>query len=134
MRAAVLAAAFLAAPVLADEKAAVKEIPTKDLKLKVPDNSRPTAPAEVKTADELAKCPACAGEAEALKKLVNFEKEKLLVFAWAGSGQDVVAVTGTTKDGKTVVAVAYTPGRTRDLRQHVKLFAVPKDATVEVKK
>jgi hypothetical protein len=60
---------------------------------------------------------------------VDFAKEKVAVFAWAGSGQDKVAA-GEVKD-KTAV-FTYTRGLTRDLRQHVKIFAVPKDAEVKV--
>ncbi len=132
MRSAIVAAVFLAAPVLAaDEKPVVKEIATKDLKVKVPDGGKPTAPATVTTAEELAKSPVVGGEADAIKKQIDFSKDKLLVFAWAGSGQDQVGVTADTKDGKTVLTVAYTPGRTRDLRQHVKLFVVPKDAEIK---
>ena len=53
------------------------------------------------------------------------------MFAWSGSGQDMVAVKGDTKDGKTALTVSFTPGRTRDLRPHVKLFVVPKDAEIK---
>ncbi len=132
MRSAILAAVFLAAPVLAaEDKPVVKEIPTKDLKLKVPNGGKPTAPVIVASAEELAKCPVCSGEIEAVKKLVDFSKEKLVVFAWAGSGQDKVELTAETKDGKTLLVTSFTPGRTRDLRQHVKLYAVPKGAEIK---
>ncbi len=132
MRSAILAAVFLAAPVLAaEDKLVVREIPTKDLKVAPVRGGKPTEPATVATADELAKSPVVGGAADALAKQIDFTKEKLLVFAWAGSGQDKVAVTGETKDGKTVLTVAYTPGLTRDLRQHVKLFVVPKGAEIK---
>ena len=132
MRTATFAALFLAAPLLAaDDKPVVKEIPTQDLKLKVPKGGRPTPPAVITSAEELMKCPVCGDEAEAIKKHVDFDKEKLLVFAWSGSGQDKLAVTGETKDGKSIVTPTFTPGRTRDLRPHVKLFVVPKDADVK---
>ncbi|MBP3958159.1 hypothetical protein J8F10_23160 [Gemmata sp. G18] len=133
MRSAILATLFLAAPVLAaEEKSVVKEIPTKDLKVKVPDGGKASEPTEIKTADDLAKSPVLKDAADDVKKSVDFSKEKLLVFAWAGSGGDKVALTGDTKDGKTALAVTYTRGLTRDLRQHVKLFVVPKDAEVKV--
>lgn len=132
MRSAILAAVFLAAPALAaDDKPVVKEIPTKDLKVKPPRGGKATEPTVITSADELAKCPVCGGEAEAIGKQVDFDKEKLLVFAWSGSGQDKVAVTGETKDGKTTVTPTFTAGRTRDFRPHVKLFVVPKDADVK---
>ena len=128
---AIVVALMIPALAAAEEKKVVKEIPTKDLKLKVPEGGKAGVPAEVKSAEELAKCPVCGDEAEAIKKQVDFSKEKLLVFAWSGSGQDKVDVTGETKDGKTALTVAYTPGKTRDLRRHVKLFVVPKDAVVK---
>ncbi len=132
MRGAILAVVFLAAPVLAaEEKSVVKEIPTKDLKVTPAKGGKPTEPAVIKSADELAKCPVCGGAADDIKKHVDFAKEKLLVFAWSGSGQDKVAVTGATKDGKTELTVTHTPGLTRDLRPHVKLFVVPKDAEIK---
>lgn len=113
------------------DKSAVREIPTKDLKVKFPEKpGKATEPAAVTSVEELGKNPVVGGAADEIKKQVNFDKEKLLVFAWAGSGQDAVAVTAAEKDKKTVLTVTYTPGRTRDLRQHVKLFVVPKDAEV----
>lgn len=69
-----------------------------------------------------------AGELGQRERSIDFEKEKLLVFAWAGSGRDKVSVTDETKDGKTLLKINYTPGLTRDLRQHAKLFVVPKGA------
>ncbi|VTR90857.1 unnamed protein product [Gemmata massiliana] len=132
MRSAILAALFLAAPVLAaEEKSVVKEIPTKDLKVKVPDGGKATEPAEIKSAEDLAKSPVLKDAADDVKKAVDFSKEKLLVFAWAGSGGDKVALAGETKDGKTALTLTYTRGLTRDLRQHVKLFVVPKDAEIK---
>lgn len=134
MRSALLVIAFLAAPVLAaEDKPVVKELPTKDLKVTPARGGKAGEPTEIKSADDAAKNAVLKDAADDVKKLVNFDKEKLLVFAWAGSGQDKVAVTGETKDGKTVVTVTYTPGLTRDLRQHVKLFVVPKDAEVAKK-
>ena len=131
MRTATFAALFLAAPLLAaDDKPVVKEIPTQDLKVKPPKGGKATEPTVITSADELMKCPVCGDEAEAIKKHVDFEKEKLMVFAWSGSGQDKVALAGETKDGKTTVTPTFTPGRTRDLRPHVKLFVVPKDAEI----
>lgn len=129
MRSAILAAAFLAAPALAaDDKPAVKEISTKGLKLAFPKPpGKPTEPTVIKTADELAKCPVCGGEADAIKKQVDFSKEKLLVFAWGGSGGDKLAA-----DEKTPGTFTLKRGLTRDYRMHMHLFAVPKDAEVKV--
>jgi hypothetical protein len=67
-----------------------------------------------------------------IKSQVDFEHEKLVVFVWSGSGQDrLTGALGT--DGKVAV-FTYKVGLTDDLRRHAYAFAVPKDATVEVKK
>jgi hypothetical protein len=90
-------------------------------------------PVEIKSADDLAKSKAFddAGR-DAVKKAVNFEKEKVVVFAWSGSGRDRLAGE-LSKDGKSAV-FTYKVGETDDLRRHSLAFAVPKDAKVEVKK
>ena len=135
MRSVILATVFLAAPaVAADDKPLVKELPTKDLKLAPPpERGSPTAPAVVKSAAELEKNPVLKDAAAEVAKLIDFDTQKLLVFAWSGSGQDKLAVTAAAKDGKAVLAVEHTPGRTRDFRPHVKLFAVPRDAELPKK-
>ena len=131
MRFAVLIVALFAPALFAaDEKPTVKEIETKDLKVAVPNGGKATAPAEIKSADELAKSPVLKDAADAVKKQVNFEKEKLVVFAWSGSGGDRIAGE-PSKDGKSA-EFTYRIGLTFDLRQHVKLFVVPKDAAVKV--
>jgi hypothetical protein len=125
--AAVIVAALFAAPVFAEDKPAVKEIPTKDLKITFPRGGKPTEPTEIKTADELAKSAALKDAADDIKKQVNFEKEKLVVFAWGGSGGDRIVA-----DEKTAGTFNLTRGLTRDFRMHTKLFVVPKDAAVKV--
>ncbi len=113
------------------DKPTVKEIPTKDLKLAFPDKSgRATEPAVVTSADDLAKNPVVRDAADDLKKLVNFEKEKLLVFAWQGSGQDKVTLSIGSEGGQSIVYGEYIRGFTRDLRRHIRLFVVPKDLKV----
>lgn len=112
---------------MADDKPAVKEIDTKDFKIMAPRDGKATAPTEIKTADELAKNAMLKEAAEAIQKHVNFQKEKLVLFAWWGSGQDRI-----TSDDKSPGTFIYTLGFTRDYRMHVKLFVVPKDAAVKV--
>ncbi|VTR90855.1 unnamed protein product [Gemmata massiliana] len=91
-------------------------------------------PSEIKSAKELADSLlfADAARRDAIKKQVDFEKEKIVVFAWSGSGQDKLTAT-MSKDGKTAEFTLKT-GLTDDLRRHALVFAVPKDAKVEVKK
>ncbi|MFO0823197.1 MAG: hypothetical protein U0792_08760 [Gemmataceae bacterium] len=115
---------------IAEEKSVVREIPTKDLKLGAPERGRATEPTTIASAEDLAKSPLLKDAAEAIGKQVDFKAEKLLVFAWAGSGQDKITLTAKEKDGKKVLTLEYTPGLTRDLRRHVKLFAVPKDIEI----
>lgn len=62
----------------------------------------------------------------ALKKQVDFEKQVVLVFAWRGSGQDKLNVH-IGKSNPETVSFQYSPGRTRDLRPHLYVFAVRKD-------
>jgi hypothetical protein len=90
---------------------------------------------------------------EALTKQINFDKEKLVVFWWGGSGQDKIAAgelipgdpkpegkgplgappqPGAKAPKKPVATFTYTPGKTLDLRGHLKLFVVPADAEVKV--
>lgn len=128
MRYAVLIAVTLfAAPVLADDKPAVKEIPTKELKIPAMRGGKATEPTVIKSADDLAKSPALKDSADAIKKEVDFDTQKLVFFAWSGSGGDKIA-----PDAKTAGTFAYTAGLTRDLRPHVHVFVVPKDAEVKV--
>jgi hypothetical protein len=134
MRIAIVAVLFVALPALAaDDKPEVREIPTKDLKITFPDKpGGVTNPETIATAEALAKSPVLKNAADELKKKVDFDKEKLLLFTWQGSGGDKLAGALATADKKTLATFTYTPGLTRDLRQHVKLFAVPKDAEVKV--
>jgi hypothetical protein len=129
MRSAMLVAVlFLAASAFAaDDKPAVKEIPTKDLKVAFPKGGKADQPAEIKTADELSKSAALKDAVDEIKKQVNFEKEKLVLFTWGGSGGDKI-----TPDEKTAGTFTLTRGLTRDLRMHIHLFVVPKDAAVKV--
>lgn len=125
---AILTLSLFAATALAAEKPAVREIPTKELKVTFPEMGKAGEPTVIETAEDLAKSPVLKDSAEALAKLVDFKTEKLVLFAWAGSGQDKLSLTGKEADKKVVLAVEYLPGKTRDLRQHLKLYAVPKAA------
>ena len=77
-------ALFVGSLVLAaDDKPAVKEIPAKDLKVKSPEKgSKTTEPTIYTAAEDVAQSPVVGGAVEEVKKQVNFEKEKLVVFAW----------------------------------------------------
>ena len=130
---AILAVLFVGSlAVAADEKPAIKEIATKDLFLPVPKNGKATEPMTVTSAEDLAKNDVLRDMADAIKKKVDFTKEKLVVFAWRGSGQDKITPELKTADKKTTAVFSYTAGLTRDLRLHTHLYVVPKDAEVKV--
>ena len=86
-------------------------------------------PTKITSEDELKKA---VGDDAAKGMKVDFKKEYLLFFQWAGSGQDKLTHASETKDKKATVTFTYTPGRTRDLRQHFHLFALPADAEITV--
>lgn len=89
-----------------------------------------TKPTEITSAEELAKSPLFgAGAADKLAKQVDFAKQKLVVFAWSGSGQDKLMGEFTVGKGP-LARFTYAPGKTRDLRQHFVAFAVDKKAEV----
>ena len=132
------AALFLAAPVLADDKPtkeAVRTLELKGVRVVTPDFAEPKA-SEVTTDEELAKSPLFpdADSRDAIKKQLNFAKEKLVVFGWSGSGGDKLTPELTTADKKTVAVFTYKAGVSDDVRRHTLVFAVPKDAMVDVKK
>ena len=110
----------------AGEPGKLREIDVKGLKI-ASAKGTVKAPKQINSAEELDK--AIPG-ADAVKKQVDFGRESLVLFAWAGSGQDKVAAT-ISDDGK-LVAFRHIPGLTRDLRQHVRLFAIPKGAQFKV--
>ncbi len=90
--------------------------------------TRPNMPTEIKTAEDLAKTFAQEEVVAAIKKEVNFDKQKLLYFTWAGSGQD--KIRGEMVKDEAVFT--YQRGFTRDLRSHYRLFAIPKNAKFKV--
>lgn len=87
-------------------------------------------PVKLATAEDLAKAVEDKDAREAIAKQVDLKGEYLLLFRWAGSGQDKVEMA--EKDGE--VTFTYVRGRTRDLRNHAKLFALPAKATYKVAK
>lgn len=135
MRLAALTALCLFAPALgAADKAGVRPLDLGSLKLKHAGNAPEAFAAG--SAEDLAKLKPLAGNADlgALAKQVDFTKEKVVVFAWQGSGGDKFAPDVKTDGGKVLAVFTYSPGVTDDLRRHGFAFAVPKDAAVEVKK
>lgn len=135
---AVLTAVLVSSAALADDKdkgkdkPTVRAIPTKDLKVTAQRGGKVSEPASVTSEEELAKSPVVGPAADDLKKLIDFQKEKLLVFSWSGSGEDVVTLSIGAEGKDSIVYGEYIRGRTKDLRTHVRLFAVPKDLKVVI--
>lgn len=127
------AAVLLAIPAVADDKPPVRELDAKNVKFAPADRGELADQlTEIKTADELAKSAAFANDAsrDAIKKQVDFSKEKVVVFAWWGRTPSSVR-TKFARDGKTVVfSVATAELAFADLRGQVSVFAVPKDVPV----
>jgi hypothetical protein len=73
-------------------------------------------------ADELAK----------LTKQVDFKTQIILVFAWQGSGQDKINFA-VAESYPEQISFTYTPGRTKDLRQHTKIYILRSNVTWSAK-
>lgn len=58
-----------------------------------------------------------------LQKEVSFEKQIVLVFAWRGSGQDRLSYA-VAESFPEQITFTLTPGRTKDLRPHVHVYAL----------
>jgi hypothetical protein len=65
-----------------------------------------------------------------LKKLkdIDFSEQKVLVFAWRGSGKDKINYV-VMESSPEQVRFSYKRGRTRDLRQHFKVFVLRKNVS-----
>jgi hypothetical protein len=123
-----LAVAFcLTLPIalVAGEGTKLREIDVKNLKLAIK-KGQAEKPTIITTTTELDN--AIPG-ADAIKKQVDFTKEKLALFVWAGSGGDKLA--GKLSDDAKTANFSYTRGLTRDLRSHVHLYAMPKNAELK---
>ncbi|MBA4067875.1 MAG: hypothetical protein C0501_30075 [Isosphaera sp.] len=134
MRLTMTLVALAAASAAADDKPAARAVDLAGVKLVWAERAGTPAAVEVASADELAKSKAFADDAsrDAVRKRVDFGKEKLVVFAWSGSGGDKLTPAVAADGAKTTATFAYRAGATDDLRRHGLVFAVPKDAAVKV--
>jgi hypothetical protein len=117
-------------PTMAEEKKSLVRAIDVTIEGAVP--SRFGEPTVIADEEQLAKAIKEEAAAAAIKKAVDFKSEKVLYFSWSGSGQD--KLTFTTGEGKKnpEVTFTYTPGKTRDVRPHKKLFVLPRDATFKI--
>lgn len=126
----------LAVPVLAVEKeeaAVIKEITALPAAGKPDFRGDWKMPTKISTADELTEYLGDRAPNDDLKA-VDFEKSYVLVFKWAGSGQDKLNYEVDESGDAPSIAFSRKAGFTRDLRQHLKAFVIAKDATYTVGK
>jgi len=90
------------------------------------------SPTLVIDAKDLAKLVTDETARTAIAKQVDFKTHKLVIFAWQGSGQDGIDVAVLESFPEQLVFTKK-PGLTRDLRTHVKVFAVRNDVKYTVK-
>ena len=67
-----------------------------------------------------------------LRKQVDFAKQFVLLFAWRGSGQDRLDAA-VAESYPEQIFFSYAPGRTRDLQEHVRVFALRSNVKWSVK-
>jgi len=60
---------------------------------------------------------------------VDFNKQQVVIFAWQGSGQDRLMGSQSSDEEANF---RYISGRTRDLRTHTAIYALPKGSSVKV--
>lgn len=90
-----------------------------------------TAPLVLRSADDAARHFTAAGAA-ALAKQVDFARQFVLVFAWRGSGQDRLDAA-VAESYPEQIFFTHRPGRTRDLREHVRVFALRRNVAWSVR-
>ncbi len=127
-----MAAVLLAVPVRGENPPEVKPLNLKGVTFDFTKGGNVPTPVELKTAVQLDKTLLLSDDAgrKLLAKQVDFDKFKLVVFVWSGSGGD--KLTGALVKRGGTAQFTYSPGATDDLRRHAHIFAVPKDAKVEL--
>ncbi len=127
----ILGLAIAGAPSAAEDKdKLVRELELKSPKIGVKKGAQPGDAAKITSKAELAELIPDEATRDAIAEIVDFDKDYILIFAWAGSGGD--KLVGTGDKGKVLFTV--TRGKTKDLRQHLRVFAVAKDAEWSVAK
>jgi hypothetical protein len=110
-----------------------QEIDLKGFQAGRPRLRRPEA-VKIASAEDLAKAIPDKEWRARLQKQVDFAKDQLVFFAWAGSGTDKLSfkVEGDRKE--PVVVFTYSPGKSSDLRSHFRLYAIAKTAKYAIAK
>jgi hypothetical protein len=115
-------------PAKKDKDAQVREVSLKDIKLPNARGGNVKEPTVITSDEELKKAFPDEETQTQLKKEVDFSKQKMLFFAWAGSGGDQLTFTEEKGEKELAVILSFQPGKTKDLRSHHKLLVMPKDA------
>lgn len=133
--AALTVAALVATTTSAEDKklkdAIVAIASEKDDKIETKDGAA-TKPVAVTTDKELEKAIPDEATRTRIAKLIDLKEQTLLVFAWESSGGDKIEYT-VLESFPEQIKFSYTPGKTDDLRRHVKLFAVRNNVRWSVK-
>lgn len=82
-------------------------------------------PTRITSAKELEEAIPDKDTRDAISKKVDLKKEYVLLFAWAGSGGDRLSFEVKKGDKGEEAVFTMKRGLTRDLRRHVKLYAIP---------
>jgi hypothetical protein len=96
------------------------------------EKGKATEPITVSTEKELEKAIPDEVTRKRIAKLVDFKEQKLLVFAWQGSGQDKLSYV-VAESYPEQLMFTYTVGKTDDLRRHVKLYVIRNNVRLSVK-
>ena len=96
------------------------------------EKGKATEPTTVSSEKELEKAIPDEATRKRVAKLVDFKEQKLLVFAWQGSGQDKLTYV-VAESYPEQLMFTYTVGKTFDLHSHVKLYVVRNNIRVSVK-
>src|SRR5262245_45061570 len=132
-----LVAGFVLAPLArADDPSKKPDAVVREIDLKgypaAPPRGDVHKPVIITTAEELARAFVKPEWQDRVKKQVDFARDKLLFFAWSGSGGDrLMATASKGKDGPVIV-FHYSAGLTDDVKAHFRLFALPRTATWRV--
>lgn len=132
----ILGACILAVPLLgllANERFRndVREIDFKGVKPQA--GGQPDKPTVIGNGEELAKAIPDEQTRARIRKEIDFDKERLLYFAWTGSGEDRLTWDVNvlcSKSREREVIFRYHRGRTDDTKSHIRLLAIPKDKRV----
>ena len=102
--------------------APIKEIEGLKLKIPTPDLGGVQKPLMIRSKDEAASYFDLKSLAT-IKNEVDFSKQKVLLFVWRGSGQDRLPYV-VLESFPEQIRFSHQRGRTRDLREHFRVFIV----------